>query len=122
MIEEYEASGGKEYFVSFEDADQDILVGFSRLRIPSENAHRSEMTGSAIIRELRTLSQQVPISERKDTSLQHRGFGEALIERCKEITAENGKERMLVMSGVGAREYYRKLGFERLGPDVDTCI
>lgn len=116
MEEKYEASGGDEYFVSFEDIEQDILIGFSRLRIPSENAHRPEMAGSAIIRELRTLSQQVPIAARKDNSLQHRGFGEALIERCKEIAAECGKERMLVMSGVGAREYYRKQGFERVGP------
>ncbi|KYK27403.1 MAG: radical SAM protein [Candidatus Proteinoplasmatales archaeon SG8-5] len=116
LTDEYKASGGTEYFVSFEDVGEDILVGFARLRMPSGNAHRSEMEGSAVIRELRTVSQQVPISELKDTSLQHRGFGEALIERCRELAAEAGMDRMLVMSGVGAREYYRKLGFERVGP------
>ena len=116
MIDEYPASGGKEYFVSFEDEENDILVGFSRLRIPSEKAHREEMKDSAVIRELRTVSQQLPLSKRMESSLQHRGFGEQLIEKCKELTLDNKKTRMLVTSGVGAREYYRKLGFERVGP------
>jgi elongator complex protein 3 len=116
IVDEYEASGGKEFFVSFEDVENDILIGFSRLRIPSINAHRTEMVSAAVIRELRTVSQQVPISERNNDSWQHRGFGEKLIEKCKELTTDNGKELLLVTSGIGAREYYRKLGFERVGP------
>jgi len=116
LTEEYSASGGKEYFVSFEDIENDILAGFARLRLPSEKSHRPEMPGSSVIRELRTVSQQLPLSVRDAKSLQHRGLGEALINRCLEISADNGKERMLIMSGVGAREYYRKLGFVRSGP------
>lgn len=116
QVQEYEASDGIEYFVSFEDVDNDILVGFARLRMPSRKAHRPEMKNSSVIRELRTVSQQVQISKRKAGSLQHMGFGEKLIDKCKELTIESGKERLLVMSGVGAREYYRKLGFERVGP------
>ena len=42
--------------------------------------------------------------------------GEALIEEAKIIAREAGQETLLVMSGVGVREYYRKLGFERVGP------
>lgn len=116
LVEEYAASGGKEFFVSFEDEEEEILISFARLRIPSENAHRPEMEGSAIIRELRTVSQQLPFSERREDSWQHRGLGEKLIGKCKEISLENGTERLLVMSGVGAREYYRKRGFEKVGP------
>jgi len=116
LEESYSASGGKEYFISFEDTDMDILAGFVRLRFPSPDAHRPEMAGSAIIRELRTVSQQLPLSRRDDASLQHRGLGEKLVGRCLEISAENGMDRLLVMSGVGAREYYRKLGFGRVGP------
>jgi elongator complex protein 3 len=122
QVEEYDASGGTEYFVSFEDLEKDILVGFARLRLPSENAHRPEMKNSSVIRELRTVSQQVPISKRRAGSLQHMGFGEKLIDKCKGLTIENGKERLLVMSGVGAREYYRKLGFERVGPYMGNCL
>jgi elongator complex protein 3 len=122
LVEKYPASGGTEYFVSFEDSEMDILVGFARLRIPSESAHRPEMSGSSIIRELRTVSQQLPLSKREDSSWQHRGLGEKLIDRCLELSADEGKESMLVMSGVGAREYYRKLGFERNGPYVGKKI
>ena len=113
--EEYRASGGKEYFVAFEDVKSDILIGFARLRIPSENAHRPEMENAAIIRELRTVSQQLPISARGE-SWQHRGFGEKLINRCVELASDSGREKILVTSGVGVREYYRKLGWERDGP------
>jgi elongator complex protein 3 len=80
------------------------------------------MAGASIIRELRTVSQQLPLSKRNDSSWQHRGLGEKLIERCMEISADRGLERMLVMSGVGAREYYRKLGFERNGPYMGRKI
>ena len=73
------------------------------------------MGNTAIIRELRTVSQQLPISERGD-SWQHRGFGEKLIKKSVELAAENGCEKILVTSGVGAREYYRKLDWEREGP------
>jgi elongator complex protein 3 len=116
IVCEYPASGGKEHFISFEDRERDILVGFARLRIPSAGAHRPEMAGSAVIRELRTVSQQLPLSKRGADSWQHRGLGERLISRCMELASDNGRERLLVTSGVGAREYYRKLGFERVGP------
>jgi len=122
MTGEYAASGGKEFFVSYEDPEMDILAGFARLRIPSERAHRQEMAGSAVIRELRAVSQQLPLSVRDGKSLQHRGLGESLIGRCLEIAAGQGKERVLVMSGVGAREYYRKLGFERVGPYMGKTL
>jgi len=115
LTEEYQASGGKEYFMSFEDAEKDILIGFARLRIPSANAHRPEMQNAAIIRELRTVSQQLPISE-KGEGWQHRGFGERLIARSIELAQEKGCEKILVTSGVGAREYYRKLDWVREGP------
>ncbi len=122
LEEQYTASVGREFFVSFEDTAQDILAGFARLRLPSDKAHRPEMAGSAIIRELRTVSQQLPLSVRNDKSLQHRGLGEGLINRCMEISSDLGKDRLLVMSGVGAREYYRKLGFERIGPYMGKTL
>lgn len=116
LIEEYSASGGKEFFVSFEDIEKEILMAFARLRIPSDKTHRPEMSNAAVIRELRVLGQTVPIGKKIEESWQHKGYGEMLIERCKEITRDQGKQKLLVMSGVGVREYYRKLGFERDGP------
>ena len=115
-VEEYEASGGREFFISYEDLKNDILVAFVRLRIPSELAHRPEMHGGAIIRELRVLGKIVPIGMQKDESWQHKGYGEMLIDECKKVCQKNDLEKLLVMSGVGVREYYRKLGFEMDGP------
>lgn len=113
----YDAAGGKEYFISFEDFDNEVLIGYVRLRIPSENAHRTEMRNSAIIRELKVFGTVVPISKESGGDWQHRGYGKDLISRAQEISAEvHGAENLLVTSGIGAREYYRKLGFARFGP------
>lgn len=112
----YQASGGTEHFISYEDQENDIVSAFVRLRIPSSEAHRPEMENAAIVRELRVLGRAVPIGEKRDEAWQHRGQGESLIEEAKVIATEAGLRTLLVMSGVGVREYYRKLGFERVGP------
>jgi len=36
---DYDASGGKEVFLSFEETSNKLLIGFLRLRKPSEDAH-----------------------------------------------------------------------------------
>ena len=112
----YQASGGTEHFISYGDQENDIISAFVRLRIPSPKAHRPEMENAGIIRELRVLGKAVPIGEKLDEAWQHRGQGEALIEEAKIIASQAGLQKLLVMSGVGVREYYRKLGFERVGP------
>ncbi len=112
----YQASGGTEHFISFEDEVNDIISSFVRLRIPSPDHHRPELEIAAIIRELRVVGKAVPLGEKRDEAWQHTGQGESLIEEAKIISREAGLETLLVMSGVGVREYYRKLGFERVGP------
>ncbi len=119
---EYPASGGREIFMSYEDVENDILVAFVRLRIPSKLAHRPEMKKSGIIRELRVLGEAVPFGERKEDAWQHKGYGELLIDECKSVIQNAGLENLLVMSGVGVRGYYRKLGFERVGPYMGKKI
>ncbi|MHA1826495.1 MAG: GNAT family N-acetyltransferase, partial [Candidatus Heimdallarchaeota archaeon] len=47
---------------------------------------------------------------------QHRGFGTKLLEEASELARAHGSELLLVMSGVGVREYYAKRGFEKLLP------
>ncbi|MCX8174529.1 MAG: tRNA uridine(34) 5-carboxymethylaminomethyl modification radical SAM/GNAT enzyme Elp3 [Thermoplasmata archaeon] len=114
---EYGASGGREFFISV-DTDEDFLVGYARLRIPSPDAWRQEMEGGAgIIRELKVFGQSLALGRAPSSALQqqHRGFGKILIEKADQILRDNGIRKLLVTSGVGAREYYRKLGFERVG-------
>jgi elongator complex protein 3 len=123
-VKEFSASGGKEFFISFDDMKNDLILGFCRLRFVSENL-RSEFVGAcAIVRELHVYGVTVPLEtdEGSDDSaetggaVQHRGFGKQLMAKAEEIARQAGKSKLLVISGVGAREYYRKLGFYREGP------
>ena len=118
MIERgYEAGGGEEVFISFEDAKNDLMLGFCRLRNPHKPFRKEFTENTACIRELHVFGAQVGIGSHKEASQQHRGFGKRLMERAEEIAREKfGARKMLVISGVGAREYYsRKLGYAREG-------
>jgi elongator complex protein 3 len=42
---------------------------------------------------------------------QHTGLGTRLVERAKVVAREAGFARLAVISAVGTREYYRRLGF-----------
>lgn len=101
-IEKYEASDGTEYFISAEDKKQNILLGFARLRI----AERKE----ALLRELHVYGSEAAIGE--EGEIQHKGWGKKLMNEAERLAIESGKNEMLVISGVGAREYYKKLGYQ----------
>jgi len=117
MVEDYEATGGREFFISQEDPENDVLVGFLRLRFPSEEAHRPEVHDkTALVRELHVYGSMLPIGERGDAVGQHKGYGEELLARAESIAADKGMEKILVTSGIGAREYYGKFGYRREGP------
>ena len=121
LREDYEAAGGREIFLSFEDTKNDILIGFLRLRIPSERAHRKEINccPSAIVRELHVYGPLVPIGGKPKYGWQHRGYGRELLAEAERIAREEFDVRkMLVISGVGVREYYRKFGYRKNGPYV----
>ncbi len=118
MRRDYEASHGKEIFLSAEDVDQDILVGFVRLRIPG-HAALPELENSAYIRELHVYGQSIPIGEQMEKSGQHKGWGKKLMEEAETIAKnEYGMEQINVIAGIGVREYYRKLGYVQNGAFV----
>jgi len=113
VVRRYEASGGVEYFLSFEDLENDVLLAYLRLRKPSPYAHRREVNeaSSMIVRELKALGRAIPLGARVPESWQHRGLGAMLMEEAEKIAVENGAEKILVISAVGVREYYRRLGY-----------
>ncbi|MHA1286634.1 MAG: tRNA uridine(34) 5-carboxymethylaminomethyl modification radical SAM/GNAT enzyme Elp3 [Candidatus Thorarchaeota archaeon] len=115
---DYEAAGGTEIFLSYEDPDLDVLFGFTRLRYPSVDAQRPEITDkSFIIRELRVYGPVVDIGERDTEAWQHLGLGEKMISAAAEIgRTDFDASHMLVNSGIGVKEYYRGLGFTDKGP------
>ncbi len=115
--ETYRASGGTEVFASYEYRRSGRIAAFARLRVPSERAHREEAKDSGIIRELRVYGRLVGFGARQDNAWQHKGLGSSLmVEMEKEARERFGLTRMLVTSAVGTRNYYRRLGYERLGP------
>jgi len=99
--EEYNASQGKEIFLSFEDKKRKHLYSLLRLRI----------TDQAIIRELHTYGQALSINEKKDLT-QHKGLGKKLIEEAEKITKKHKINKISVISGVGVRGYYKKIGYK----------
>jgi histone acetyltransferase (RNA polymerase elongator complex component) len=129
----FEASGGIEYFLTWESDDaKPVLYSFLRLRL-SKNAGLTdkgkvifpELIGCAMIREVHTYGKVTPCKENQkhyenntimfsqeaEEKPQHKGLGKKLIARAEEIAIENGYEKMSVIAGVGVREYYRKLGY-----------
>lgn len=115
---DYVANGGWETFLSYEDPEQDILIGLLRLRRCSPQSFRPELkAGVSIVRELHVYGSVVPVSSRDPSKFQHQGFGMMLMEEAERIARdEHGSGKLAVISGVGTRNYYRKMGYELEGP------
>ncbi|XVF08763.1 hypothetical protein REPUB_Repub07fG0030900 [Reevesia pubescens] len=115
---DYTANEGWETFLSYEDTRQDILVGLLRLRKCVRNTTCPELMGKcSIVRELHVYGTAVPVHGRDADKLQHQGYGTLLMEEAERITRrEHRSTKIAVISGVGTRHYYRKLGYELEGP------
>ena len=114
-ITEYDACGGKEYFIAFEELNADVLIGFLRLRLVGVS-QKDELLGCALVRELRVYGSMVPVGDSfKNTDWQHRGIGRKLLAMAEEIAKGEGYQKIAVLSGIGVRKYYKKLGYERVG-------
>ncbi|KIY46952.1 histone acetyltransferase ELP3 [Fistulina hepatica ATCC 64428] len=142
---DYTANGGWETFLSYEDPEKDILIGLLRLRkcsdegtflpqlLPLKGKQRAtgaadgdeeiEGTGCSIVRELHVYGTSVPVHGRDPTKFQHQGFGTLLMEEAERIARdEHGSVKLAVISGVGTRDYYRKLGYELDGPYMSKWL
>tara|TARA_Y100000310_G_scaffold339263_2_gene431418 strand:- start:234 stop:2138 length:1905 start_codon:yes stop_codon:yes gene_type:complete len=115
-VMEYEASNGKEFFIAAEDPKNDVLFGFCRLRFPSQFLRKEITDKSSLIRELHVYSQAVSIGEKSKDSIQHKGIGKKLMKKAEEIAKKHGKDKVVVISGIGVREYFKKIGYKLEGP------
>ena len=115
--EKYTACEGEEHFLSIEDINEESIAGFLRLRLPSKNHFRDEITdATALIRELHVYGNMIKIGGKNPKIGQHTGFGERLLKEAESIAIDNGKEEMAIISGIGTRNYYRKFSYEKVGP------
>ena len=120
---DYAASGGLEIFLSYEY--ENTIIGYLRLRKLSEQAHRSELQGKTmIIREIRIVGELVPHTDKpQQNQVQHRGFGQKLLETAEMIARDEfGMKKLAIISGVGVREYFYKLGYQLDGVYVSKQL
>jgi elongator complex protein 3 len=104
-ILEYKASNGREFFIQLVNKNN-ILFGLLRLRLTRDRA---------MIRELHVYGQALKLGEKGKIS-QHTGLGKRLMLEAEKIAREKGYDKISVISGIGVREYYRKIGYRVLGP------
>ncbi|MFC1618080.1 elongator complex protein 3 [Patescibacteria group bacterium] len=114
FIEKYAASGGTEYFLSFESKDRKTLFAFLRLRFPGKT-FLPELKDSALIREVHTYGLVVPVGRQQKKATQHLGLGRRLMAEAETLAKKHGYAKMSVISGIGVRGYYRKLGYRLRG-------
>lgn len=112
----YEASHGTEHFISWESPDRQILYAFLRLRFNHQPNLElfPELQDAALVRELHVYGQMTQVGSDSNQS-QHRGFGRQLMEHAEQLARQQGYKKIAVISGIGVREYYRKLGYELIG-------
>lgn len=132
FVDEYETTGGTEYFISIEDPKRIAIYGFLRLRVPHEEAvpenwteiarkrqanekEMPELANCAFIREVHVYGDLVKIGKRNALATQHKGYGKRLVKQAEEIVMEAGMKKLAVISGVGVRGYYRKQGYRKVG-------
>ncbi len=118
----YAASSGQEHFLSWEDPTTDTVAGFLRLRFPGPNT-LGGLT-EPVVRELKVLGTEVPVdvTAHRSGEYQHRGLGRGLLEVAEEQARSAGYRSLFVLSAVGTREYYRKLGYDRAGPWMSRAL
>ncbi len=123
---DYEASGGLEIFLSFENESKTKLFSLLRLRISNAGDYTESplpKNTNAIIREIHTYGLQIPIElksesarpkgEARLSAAQHTGLGKKLIKEAEHVAkTEFGAKKIAAISGVGARQYWRKNGYK----------
>ncbi len=124
---DYEASQGNEIFLSYENKKENYLIGYLRLRKPSDFAHRPELNDgrTLIVREIKVVGELVPkdLKPNRYTQIQHRGYGKLLMENAEKISYEDfDAHKLAVISGIGAKDWFYSLGYTSDGPYVSKKI
>ncbi len=133
VVRTYEVAGGTEYFITWESKPvngieaknylelgykepRKALFGFLRLRINKENTNYifKELEGCGLIRELHVYGRTLKSSDKNNGEVQHIGIGKKLMKAAENIILDSGLKKSAVIAGVGTRNYYRKLGYEKV--------
>jgi len=119
------ASEGEDVFLSVEDPANDVLIGYLRLRIPSEKAHRPEIRPekTSIVRELHVYGPLVPVGRHMAKAWQHKGYGGILLSEAERLSLEDyDRRKIVVISALGTKQYYMRFGYKYDGPYVSKTL
>ena len=120
-----DASDGTELFIPAEDPVNDVLLGYVRLRVPSEKATRPEIVPetTAIVRELRVYGPLVPVGKHVAGAWQHKGYGSVLLAEAERTAKEDyNRNKIVVTSALGTKQYYRQFSYGYDGPYVSKQL
>lgn len=109
----YATSIGDERFLEYVTPD-DRIVGFLRLSLPGRggrDARPDEIADSAMVREVHVYGASLELGRTGSERAQHRGIGGGLVEAAVEHARAAGFDDLAVISSVGTRPWYRRLGF-----------
>ncbi|MCK5449338.1 tRNA uridine(34) 5-carboxymethylaminomethyl modification radical SAM/GNAT enzyme Elp3 [Candidatus Pacearchaeota archaeon] len=98
----YKASGGTEFFIEAINKDN-ILFGLLRLRLDKK---------TATVRELHVYGPTLKLNEKANNAWQHKGLGKLLMKEAEEIAKKKNYKNLRIISGIGVREYYKKLRYK----------
>ena len=90
------------------------------MRFPKEFLRKEITPTSAIIRELHVYGTAAAIGD--EGKVQHKGLGKQLLAKAEDLAKKAGKDKMVVIAGIGVKEYYQKLGYEKEGPYVVKSV
>jgi elongator complex protein 3 len=117
----YDTSSNAEQFLSYETREG-MLAGFLRLSLPLREPVGvqssawdvlPEIAGAAMIRELHVYGPALGIGKASAGEAQHLGLGRRLLAEAGRCAKAAGYERLAVISAIGTRTYYERLGFTR---------
>ena len=109
-VTRYRSSLGRELFLEYV-TPEDRIVAFLRLSLPDASGFLPEIEHSALLREVHVYGAVLGLGHRDARRAQHRGLGQKLIESAASCAREAGYADLAVISAVGTRRYYRRLGF-----------
>ncbi|MBN1267603.1 MAG: tRNA uridine(34) 5-carboxymethylaminomethyl modification radical SAM/GNAT enzyme Elp3 [Anaerolineales bacterium] len=109
----YTAGGAEEHFMSVVTPG-DQLAGYLRLSLPGEyspDLQIEDLDGAALIREVHVYGQSLQVGAELEGAAQHIGLGTDLVAKAEKLARDRGYRKMAVISALGTRGYYRKLGY-----------
>ena len=106
----YKSNIGEEVFLEFVNPE-DRIAGFARLSLPERPADFGELAGRALLREVHVYGAATEVGTRSSERTQHQGLGQQLVNAAAQNAREAGYTDLAVISAVGTRAWYRRIGF-----------